>query len=167
MKSITSKLSVIILSLFVSAFTYGQVSEITVAQSNSQAFTACIAQMSQYSPPTSMYGGQDVQKMQYNMDGISTIRSCANQYQMTDTESSCGTQISAWNGGPQAANDNQGPLIQYLFASLNKFRSCSNQYQASCGAQISAWNGPSNDETGQNDWVFTEMKKLRSCANQS
>ena len=124
MKSITSKLSVIILSLFVSAFTYGQVSEITVAQSNSQAFTACIAQMSQYSPPTSMYGGQDVQKMQYNMDGISTIRSCANQYQMTDTESSCGTQISAWNG-------------------------------------------PSNDETAQNDWVFTEMKKLRSCANQS
>ncbi|MBT3798071.1 MAG: hypothetical protein HOE58_04320 [Porticoccaceae bacterium] len=154
MKSITSKLSIIILSLFVSAFTYGQ--------SDSQAFTACIAQMSQYSPPTSMYGGQDVQKMQYNMDGISTIRSCANQYQ-----ASCGTQISAWNGGPQAANDNQGPLIQYLFASLNKFRSCSNQYQASCGAQISAWNGPSNDETSQNDWVFTEMKKLRSCANQS
>ena len=159
MKSITSKLSIIILSLFVSAFTYGQ--------SDSQAFTACIAQMSQYSPPTSMYGGQDVQKMQYNMDGISTIRSCANQYQMTDIESSCGTQISAWNGGPQAANDNQGPLIQHLFASLNKFRSCSNQYQASCGAQISAWNGPSNDETAQNDWVFTEMKKLRSCANQS
>ena len=162
MKSITSKLSIIILSLFVSAFTYGQVSEITIAQSDSQAFTACIAQMSQYSPPTSMYGGQDVQKMQYNMDGISTIRSCANQYQ-----ASYGTQISAWNGGPQAANDNQGPLIQYLFASLNKFRSCSNQYQASCGAQISAWNGPSNDETSQNDWVFTEMKKLRSCANQS
>jgi len=162
MKSITSKLSIIILSLFVSAFTYGQVSPITVAQSDSQAFTACIAQMSQYSPPTSMYGGQDVQKMQYNMDGISTIRSCANQYR-----ASCGTQISAWNGGPQAANDNQGPLIQYLFASLNKFRSCSNQYQASCGAQISAWNGPSNDETSQNDWVFTEMKKLRSCANQS
>ena len=111
MKSITSKLSIIILSLFVSAFTYGQ--------SDSQAFTACIAQMSQYSPPTSMYGGQDVKKMQYNMDGISTIRSCANQY------------------------------------------------QASCGTQISAWNGPSNDETSQNDWVFTEMKKLRSCANQS
>ena len=119
MKSITSKLSVIILSLFVSAFTYGQVSEITVAQSNSQAFTACIAQMSQYSPPTSMYGGQDVQKMQYNMDGISTIRSCANQYQMTDTESSCGTQISAWNGGPQAANDNQADIS--LFKALKVF----------------------------------------------